>query len=51
MLFCASALHAQEPYAVQSDDNTILTFCHDTQKAERGGMSVGPCEYDYYTNK
>ena len=42
LLLCASTLHAQEPYAVLSDDNTVLTFYYDTQKAERGGMSVGP---------
>ncbi|MBR4897399.1 MAG: BspA family leucine-rich repeat surface protein, partial [Prevotella sp.] len=42
LLLCAVTLHAQEPYAVLSDDNTVLTFYYDTQKAERGGMSVGP---------
>ena len=40
---------AQEPYAVLSDDNTVLTFYYDTKKAERGGMSVGPFGYDYNT--
>ena len=37
---------AQEPYAVLSNDDTVLTFYYDTQKAERNGMSVGPFEYD-----
>ncbi len=40
---------AQEPYAVLSDDNSVFTFYYDTQMAERGGMSVGPFEYDYNT--
>ena len=31
-----------EPYAVLSDDNTVLTFYYDNKKAERNGMSVGP---------
>ena len=31
-----------EPYAVLSDDNTVLTFYYDNHKAERNGMSVGP---------
>ena len=33
-----------EAYAVLSDNNTILTFYYDDQKAGRGGMSVGPFE-------
>ena len=33
---------AQEPYAVLSDDNTVLTFYYDENKESRGGMSVGP---------
>ena len=33
---------AQEPYAVLSDNNTVLTFYYDNQKDARGGMSVGP---------
>ena len=33
-----------EPYAVLSDNNTVLTFYYDDQKAGRGGMSVGPFE-------
>ena len=31
-----------EPYAVLSDNNTVLTFYYDDQKATRNGMSVGP---------
>lgn len=31
-----------EPYAVLSDNNTVLTFYYDDQKSARGGMSVGP---------
>ena len=31
-----------EPYAVLSDNNTVLTFYYDNQKEERGGMDVGP---------
>lgn len=31
-----------EPYAVLSEENTILTFYYDDQKDTRGGMSVGP---------
>lgn len=30
------------PYAVLSDDNTVLTFYYDDQMESRGGMSVGP---------
>ena len=36
-----------EPYAVLSDDNTVLTFYYDDQKESRGGMSVGPFSYYY----
>ena len=31
-----------EPYAVLSDNNTVLTFYYDKQKNERNGMSVVP---------
>ena len=31
-----------EPYAVLSEDNTVLTFYYDDQKEIRHGMSVGP---------
>ena len=34
--------NSMEPYAVLSENNTILTFYYDKQKAERNGMSVGP---------
>ena len=37
-----------EPYAVLSDDNTVLTFYYDEQKEERGGLSVGP--FDIYAD-
>ena len=36
------AAGAQEPYAVLSDNNSVLTFYYDNQKAERNGMDVGP---------
>lgn len=31
-----------EPYAVLSENNTVLTFYYDDQKEARGGMDVGP---------
>jgi len=31
-----------EPYAVLSNENTVLTFYYDNQKETRSGMSVGP---------
>lgn len=31
-----------EPYAVLSDNNTVLTFYYDNEKSARGGMDVGP---------
>ncbi len=31
-----------EPYAVLSDNNTVLTFRYDDQKRANGGMGVGP---------
>ena len=31
-----------EPYAVLSDNNTVLTFYYDDQKTTRGGMDIGP---------
>ena len=34
--------HDAEPYAVLSDNNTVLTFYYDDKKAERNGMDVGP---------
>ena len=39
---------AQEPYAVLSDGNTVLTFYYDDQKDARGGLSVGPFSYPDY---
>ena len=38
----APAVIEPEPYAALSDNNTVLTFYYDGQKAERKGMSVGP---------
>ena len=35
-----------EPYAVLSDNNTVLTFYYDDQKTAKGGMDVGPFVYD-----
>ena len=34
-----------EPYAVLSDNNTVLTFYYDDQKTARGGMDVGPFSF------
>ena len=31
-----------EPYAVLSENNTVLTFYYDGQKAARNGLDVGP---------
>ena len=42
LMAAIQGVRAQEPYAVLSSDNTILTFYYDNQKAARGGMSVGP---------
>ena len=36
-----------EPYAVLSDNNTVLTFYYDDQKEARNGLGVGPFEYNY----
>ena len=36
----------EEPYAVLSNDNTVLTFYYDGNKASRNGMDIGPFE-DY----
>ena len=41
----AAPVATAEPYAVLSDNNTVLTFYYDDQKAARGGMSVGPFGY------
>ena len=40
--FTDSKYLAFTPYAVLSDDNTVLTFYFDDQKDSRGGLSVGP---------
>ena len=42
MILGSTRMLAQEPYAVLSDNNTVLTFYYDDQKAARNGMSVGP---------
>lgn len=39
-LLMPAALWAQEPYAVLSDDNHLLTFYYDDQRAARGGMTI-----------
>ena len=41
-LLMPANLLAQEPYAVLSNENTVLTFYYDDQMTARGGMSVGP---------
>ena len=38
-----------EPYAVLSENNTVLTFYYDDQKTARGGMDVGP--FTYYSKR
>lgn len=38
-----------EPYAVLSDNNTVLTFYYDDQKTAKNGMDVGP--FDYYSKE
>ena len=46
---------AAEPYAVLSDNNTVLTFYYDDQKAARGGIAIGsygPANYEpWYENR
>ena len=39
---CAMQNEENEPYAVLSEDNTVLTFYYDDQKIARNGMDVGP---------
>ena len=36
------AISGNEPYAVLSEDKTVLTFYYDNQKGTRGGLNVGP---------
>ena len=38
-----------EPYAVLSENNTVLTFYYDNEKDARGGMDVGP--FNHYTER
>ena len=38
-----------EPYAVLSDNNTVLTFYYDKKKEERSGMGVGP--FSHYSQR
>ena len=49
MLLVPMVAGAQEPYAALSDNNRVLTFYYDDQKANRNGMDVGPftCTGDY----
>ena len=35
-------ISGEKPYALLSENNTVLTFYYDDQKEARGGMSVGP---------
>ena len=44
---CALQNEEKEPYAVLSEDNTVLTFYYDDQKAARNGMGVGPFTKSY----
>ncbi|MBO4801132.1 MAG: BspA family leucine-rich repeat surface protein [Bacteroidaceae bacterium] len=44
--FFVEWLSDPEPYAVLSDNNTVLTFYYDAQKSVRGGMSVGPFNHN-----
>lgn len=42
MVFGSATASAQEPYAVLSEDKTVLTFYFDENKEINGGMDVGP---------
>ena len=35
-----------QPYAVLSEDNTVLTFYYDDQKNARNGLSIGPFDWN-----
>ncbi|WP_155950179.1 leucine-rich repeat protein, partial [Prevotella sp. P6B4] len=35
-------INSNEPYAILSDNNTVLTFYYDYQKETRDGMDIGP---------
>ena len=39
-----------EPYAVLSEDNTVLTFYYDGNKVERNGMDIVPIENVYMSD-
>ena len=39
-----------EPYAVLSDDNTVVTFYYDNQKAARGGIDINKAYVNGDTN-
>ena len=40
--FTVEGVAGPEPYAVLSENNTVLTFYYDDQKEARNGMNVGP---------
>lgn len=42
LMWAGTSASAQEAYAALSEDNTVLTFYYDNNKASRNGMSVGP---------
>ena len=46
--YFTAATRNAEPYAVLSDNNTVLTFYYDDQKTARNGMSVGPFDSTNY---
>ena len=50
-LLVSMAAQAQEPYAVLSEDNSVLMFYYDDQKAARNGMDVGPFTYSWDDNR
>ena len=43
--------NAPRPYAVLSDNNTVLTFYYDTNMEQRNGMGVGPFTNTYINNR
>ena len=45
LLLSPLTMQAQEAYAALSNNNTVLTFYYDNQKASRSGMSIGPFYY------
>ena len=42
----AQMTSTDEPYAVLSDNNTVLTFYYDENKTSRGGMEIFPFMYE-----